>query len=419
MPVNGYRPADPRIPPASQPTQTPVAHPSPGTSPNSAPAAIDAFQGAPSSAPLAIAGTADAPPASTADLIAQGLRARGENVVEVIAKPSQLTSTSATFEMGGYDGRRLAPDEELVLALPAHLQNRLVRSVILIHRQEPSLDTGRPSPEARDANPGSTSVNLHSKDDGTWREWNCPWGASGKWGAKFAEPRDSSDPEFENMYDWNVLGHIPVDGNGSASKKLHSDAVRVASVGTDPVFVHKVIVNFLGDTPTETKAATFCEGTVFGDWETGAGQKLGGGQDFQGTFPGALELGSSGSGGAGADKLPPGWKLTEGGLEVDLEPGKVVTGVDIAVGDSHPDKQRNKDGGWGTSGWSKLSMGIKHADGSTEWFMDRQGVPPQGVLCGGPVVDNQKTLPGDKLVVKAQADTAYVMGLRIGLKEPG
>ena len=219
------------------------------------------------------------------------------------------------------------------------------------------------------------------------------------------------------MFDWNSRGHLNADtGRGLSTTPLKSDEVRILSVGADPVFVHKLIVNVLGDTPTELKEGIFSKGTAFGDWVTGAGRKYGGGQLFKGTFPGALELGTGG--GAGVARLPKGWTLNGSSLEIELVPGKVVTGVDIAVGDSHPDKIRNKDGGWGTPGWARASMAIKHADGKIEPFVHEQGVPPEGVLTGAPVVLNQMTKPGDKLIITGNNDTLYVMGVRIGLKPP-
>lgn len=146
--------------------------------------------------------------------------------------------------------------------------------------------------------------------------------------------------------------------------------------------------------------AIFTPGTKFGDWDTGLGQKLGGGQAQPGTFPEPL----------GWDRRPAGTEVelspslggpTQGRLEVELEPGEVMTGVDIAVGDAHPDKLTNKDGGWGTPGWARLSMGIKRS-GVVQWFMKEQGVPPEGVLSGGPVAVNEVVKKGDTLVVEAQ-----------------
>ena len=113
-----------------------------------------------------------------------------------------------------------------------------------------------------------------------------------------------------------------------------------------------------------------------------------------------------------------GWALENGQLEIELSNTKQFTGVEVACGDTHPDGKRNKDGHVGTLGWSKLSMGIRRA-GSTkvDWFIDRQGVPPEGVLFGGPTMENFTAKPGDKLIVRADSDTTYVMGLRLWYKD--
>src|SRR5262249_51470324 len=147
------------------------------------------------------------------------------------------------------------PGEELVLAIPEELKDRPVRSVILVHRQEPSMDTGLRPDGTWDDNPGLTSVNLRDKDSGAWRQWNTPWGESGKWGAKFAEPRAANNPEYENLYDWHIIGNMDVETKGDLKTTLNTDVARIASVGKDPVFVHQLVVNFMGEKPSTTAQA--------------------------------------------------------------------------------------------------------------------------------------------------------------------
>ena len=109
----------------------------------------------------------------------------------------------------------------------------------------------------------------------------------------------------------------------------------------------------------------------------------------------------------------PGWKLENGGLSIELTPGKKFTGVEVACGDTHPDGKHNSDGETGTQGWSKLSMGIQRkGSSSVDWFTQSQGVPPQGVIFGGPNIENYVAQPGDKLIIRAESDTTYVMGVR-------
>lgn len=366
-----------------------------------------------------------APAAQTSDPnkivneLAQKAKAAGEKVVDIIKKPTAQSSVSATFRFGG-EGRMLKPGEQLLLALPAHLQGRPVRHLILSHRQDHAHDTGTTPGQKWDANPGLTAVHLHASnlpEGQAWRHWNSPWGSSGSEGAKFAEARSSGDPEFELEFDWHSRGHQGATGGGYSNAPLLVDAARVKSVGKDPIFLHEVTVQVLPPKPDKYLQATFCEGTNIGDHETTKGRKFGGGQAHQGKFPGALELSGWGTGGAGAAKLPDGWSMKNGELHVKLTPGMRFTGVDIACGDSHPDGVHNKDGGWGTPGWSRLSIGVQRNGGPVDWFIDRQGVPPEGVLSGGPTELDFVAKSGDEVVFKASGDTTYVMALRIGLNE--
>jgi hypothetical protein len=379
------------------------------------PRGVDAFDGQPKPAttPPVRGYAADA----ELDILTRMMKAKGENVVDVIGGPSSTTANAMTFDFGP-GGRLLQPGDLLMLGVPAEWRKRTVGTVVLVHRQDEAMDRGLDAATGRDASPGLTAVNIHSADDGTWRKWNCPWGGNGKWGAKFAERRPEHDPEFESMFEWNIHGHHDADKERSTLKHaVHANGVRLACVGDDPVIVHKLIIDFIGERPTSTMEKVFTPGTNLGDWETGEGRTFGGGQQFRGTYPDALQLGTP-TGGAGAAGLPDGWKLHNGMLEVELPPGKVITGVDLACGDTKPDGLRNKDGGWGTSGKSRLSMGVQDALGNVAWFVDRIGVPPQGVLSGAPTSKDYVTRPGDKLVIRSEVDPINVMATRVGLKDP-
>ncbi|MBI4814875.1 MAG: hypothetical protein HY791_01375 [Deltaproteobacteria bacterium] len=342
---------------------------------------------------------------------------QGKKIVDMIKTPTAKTSLSAKYNLGGYQGRQLEQGEEILLELPKELRGKAVRTVILRHRQEPSQDSGVTPGDKHDSKPGLTAVHLHSTDlpaNQAWRHWNGPWGASGPEGAKFAEPRSSGDPENEIEFDWHIRGHSGVDGGGASTKKLQVDAIRVRSLGDDPVFVHMVEVQMLPPKADKYAEVAFCEGTKIGDPETGAGKKLTGGQSYGGKFPGALELPS---GGAGVGKLPQGWAFKNGRLEVDLEPGKRLTGIDVACGDSFPDGKTNKDGGTGTPGWAKMYMSLQKAGGGTDQFMTDQGVPPEGVLSGAPTDGEYVTKPGDKFILSNSGSTLYLMAVRLGYKD--
>jgi len=331
--------------------------------------------------------------------------------VELLSKPAKVTSVGVTYKMGSYEGRKLAPGEQMLLEVPPQFHGRPIRFAILKHRQDSGETSGTEGGDKWDQKPGSTALNVHTPE-GEWRYWNAPWGSSGEDGGKFAEVRSAGDPESENMFDWMSHGHVAVDGHGVSYEPVSATAMRVRSVGEDPVRVHEVALQFLPDKPDVLDEAIFSKGTVFGDAWTGQGRKYGGGPSHGGKYPGAVQLG--GYGGAGGVKLPEGWKLNGGALEVPLKPGLRFTGIEIAIGDTHPDNQPNKDGTTGTLGWSRLNMGAQRPGSSKiDWFTEEQGVPPEGVLFGGPNQSDFVAKSGDKLVIRSSSDTAYVMGVRV------
>lgn len=348
-------------------------------------------------------------PARLQSLVAAD-KAKGEKIVDALSQPTTRTSTSVTYRFH----RVLKPGESLYLMVPAELRERPVSFMVLGHKGDPSLDTDADKTDKWDDTPALSSVqarSIHHPEAEAWRYWGGS--SSGAQGAKFAEVSHSA--EIENLYEWNKFGHHAADGGGFTKDPLHADALRIRSLGQDPVTITELTLKVAPRAPDSTLEAVFSPGTVIGDPITGAGRKYGGGQAFQGKFPGALELSGYGSGGAGAAALPPGWKMASGRLEIDLPPGKLLTAVEIAGGDSHPDEITNADGGWGTKGWSKLSIGLMKANGTTDWFMSNENVPPEGVMSGSPSDGAYVTQPGDKILVRASSDTTYVMAARVGL----
>ncbi|MEE2904239.1 MAG: hypothetical protein VYC39_18065 [Myxococcota bacterium] len=344
--------------------------------------------------------------------------------VEMLSKPHKTTSVSFSYRTGDSRGRKLKPGEQMLLEIPPQFRDRPIRFAVLKHRQDRDETTAPEGDSKWDANPGVTSLQVHAPSfdsDNSWRYWKAPWGSSGQAGGKYAEHRSASDPEVENMFDWIRHGHSAVGASGVSKEPLFADAIKVVSVGKDPVRVHQVDMMFLPERPDSTDEQIFSSGTVFGDPWSAEGRAYGGGPRFQGKYPGALALGgrkNNDSEVLNKVQSKPGWALENGQLEIELSNTKQFTGVEVACGDTHPDGKRNKDGHVGTLGWSKLSMGIRRA-GSTkvDWFIDRQGVPPEGVLFGGPTMENFTAKPGDKLIVRADSDTTYVMGLRLWYKD--
>ena len=381
----------------------------------------------PTGSPTVSPGLAPTAPAESPGHVIKALAKKESNdvkSVEMLSRPNNVTSVSLSYRTGDSYGRKLNPGEQMLLEIPPQFRGRPIRFAVLKHRQDRDETTAPEGDSKWDANPGVTSLQVHAPsfdDDQSWRYWKAPWGSSGKAGGKYAEHRSSSDPEVENMFDWIRHGHAPAGGTGASREPLFADAIKVVSVGKDPVRVHQVDMMFLPERPDSTDQQIFSPGTVFGDPWTAEGRAYGGGPKFQGKYPGALALGGRGRNDSETiNKVTskPGWAFENGQLEIELSNAKKFTGVEIACGDTHPDGKRNKDGHVGTLGWSKLSMGVRRAGSDkVDWFIDRQGVPPEGVLFGGPSLENYQASPGDKLIVRADSDTTYVMGLRLWYKD--
>jgi hypothetical protein len=392
---------------------------------SSTPAAGTTSTPAPAAAPGTtraggLAATASGLPTSVpGELIKKLAAADTGNTVDLLSKPTSVTSTTVVYRMGGSEGRQLKPNDQIYLEIPPQFRGRPVYMAVFAHRQTQSDKTSTPEDKGGkkwDNTPGSTALHFHSTGAGDegWRYWNAPWGSSGKQGGKYAELRSGGDPENETEFEFMKNGTTSVSGGGRSTKPLEIDALRLRSVGTDPTRVHSVLVTFMPPKPDTTQEVIFSPGTSMGDPYTAAGRSYGKDKG-KGTYPGALTLGWGGAGGEGAVKLAaqPGWKLENGGLSIELTPGKKFTGVEVACGDTHPDGKHNSDGETGTQGWSKLSMGIQRkGSSSVDWFTQSQGVPPQGVIFGGPNIENYVAQPGDKLIIRAESDTTYVMGVR-------
>jgi hypothetical protein len=326
----------------------------------------------------------------------------GNKFVGLIEEASSRTSSSVTFN---FPERSLKPGECLYFVIPRDLSERGVNFAIIGHRQDPSVTTGTKPGEKWDAVPGTTSMQIYDPaHSDSWRYWEGP--ASGARGAKFAEVDHSV--EVENLYDWAHYGHSGDKSGQSSSKPLRPHGARMCSNGKDPVKVSQLIVKVDAPKADFEDERVFSEGTSFGI--DGRDKTLGGGQGFEGLFPGAVALGYSNT--HQKQKLPNGWKHRGSTLSIPLKEGMTLSAVELAAGDSHGDKITNSDGGWGTKGWARLSVDVVRADGSRDKLMSSENVPPEGFLVATPQSLDRKIQPGDRLVIRSDDDTTYLMGLK-------
>lgn len=324
------------------------------------------------------------------------------------------THTSRTCNSVQYriPEQTLKPGEALEFAIPEDMRSRPVNFVVLGHRQDPSNGTHPTHGSEWDSKPGLTSVQVYSNQfpSDPWRYWGGS--ASGDQGAKFAEV--SHSPELENLYEWRKYGHSGTKTGSSTHAPLLPRKVRLVSTGQDPVVVSELTVKVEPVPASQFLEGIFAEGTKFPDPQTGTGTHFAGGQAAQGKFPRAVVL-SPGYASTRKTELPSGWKLQGSELRIPLKASMKITQVEVAGGDSHEDGITNSDGGWGTKGWAKLSIGVRKTDGQVQWMMNRENVPPEGILMASPVECNQALQAGDEIVIRSDSDTTYLMGVRIGL----
>lgn len=341
----------------------------------------------------------------------------GFDTIKVVAQPTTISPTRATYRLGGPTGLRLRAGEQVYLEIPPALRGRAVYQAVMEHRQVQSEKSSVPTGKVKkwDETPGVTALHFHSTatgDAGGWRYWHAPWGSSGTDGGKYAEIR--ADWESESHFDFAKNGTCPLGGGKKLHQVISVDALRLRGVGDDPTFVREVMITFAPPPPTHTEELVFTPGTIIGDLLTAKGQAFG--KDFdKGTYPGALALVDGGDGGEGVAKLAQraGWSFEDGRLSIPLVPGRTFSGVELACGDTKPDGVLNTDGETGTQGHSRLKLGLLRAGASEPtWFVHDHGVPPKGVLFGGPE-HALVAKAGDRLVLAADVDPTYLMAVRV------
>lgn len=332
-----------------------------------------------------------------------------KNPLEIFVTPNSRTSTTITYK---FPEKVMKPGDSLYFAIPEDLQNKPVSFVVVGHRQDPSTHKGQKPDSHWDDVPGLTSFQVHATNQSAieaWRYWTGD--SSGKKGAKFAEPRH--ELEKENLYEWVDNGTKSVANDSYSKTPVHAYAARLVNVGKDDVYAGEVTIKFLPPAAKQFLEGNFTKGTIF-NVQPGQKASYQGGQKSEGIFPGAVELGGYNS--KSQTSLPKGWKILNGfTLAIPVPKGKKVTSVEIVGGDSHPDKVKNKDGGWGTSGWAKLSLGVGRSPENADWFVKNENVPPEGLMLGSPTNCNHVAGDNEYVYVRGTSDTLYLMGVRVGL----
>lgn len=318
--------------------------------------------------------------------------------------------TRINYSIMRHEGQELRPEHRLLFRIPDQFKSRIIRDVILRHRKD-SKYTVNIGSDGYDPNGAYSRVELHNSDNGQWTGWKDPAGYRTD---KFAEPRSAENPEEEVLHDW-----IATVGQISA------DAVRVTNVGSNPDFsisnIHGLEIVFYPEFKSiDFKEKVYTLGTKFVDLEKGDLLPVYGAGEFnEGKYVESIALNRSGPVLFELGKDPgPEARMENDRLVIKLDSGKELLNIEVAIGDTehlnyiNPETRRNT-----RLGWAKLWMGIRRAKtGNVEWFVKNANIPPQGVIAGGPHLENSKIEPGDELILESRADASYVMGWRLAYK---
>lgn len=322
----------------------------------------------------------------------------------------RVSETAIEFDIDDPNGLELFPGHSLAFVVPAELQGRVVRDVVLRHRKAEKYRAN--GTKEHDPDGAYTRVELHDSGSEQWLGWRDPKGYSPD---KYAEWRPAGDPEVEVLHDWlATVGEV------------QPDAVRVTSVGKNPDLsvsqIHGLEVTFFPELEGVTyEERVYTPGTSFIDIESG---KLlptyGGGSSTNGIYENAVVLNGQVPASFEVCKEPGSdVELTGRSMLIDLKAGKKLVQAEVSVGDTeHLNHVSQKTGRPTRLGYAKLSVGIQRASsGEIEWFVNRANVPPQGVIAGSPNIELADIHEGDKLVVQSGDDTSYVMAYRIAYSE--
>ena len=328
----------------------------------------------------------------------------------VFENPEIASYTRINYSIPEYEGRELKPGRRLLFLIPPEFRNRIVRDVILRHRKDSKYAVNIGS-DGYDPNGAYSRVELHNTDTNQWTGWKDPAGYRTD---KFAEPRSSGNPEEEVLHDWiAMVGPIT------------TDAVRVTNVGANPDLsvssVHGLEIVFYPEFKSiDFKEKIYTLGTKFVNLDKGdLLPSYGAGEFNEGRYVGAIALNRSAPVLFELGKDPGPEARTENDrLVIKLDSGKELLNIEVAIGDTEYLSSRNSETHRNTRlGWAKLWIGIRRAKtGKVDWFVKNANIPPQGVIAGGPHLDNSKIEPGDELILESRADASYVMGWRLTYK---
>jgi hypothetical protein len=136
----------------------------------------------------------------------------------------------------------LRPNEEFYISMPDVLQGKSLKGATLWHRQDPATEQGLSG--RWDKTPGYSSIQCHSpasKDP--WRYFGGPNPKKVPKGSLFADIVADNAVQPQRL-DFAASSHKGVAHNAALTGRLLCDAVRVQSVGADPVIFKRIVLEF-------------------------------------------------------------------------------------------------------------------------------------------------------------------------------
>jgi len=323
----------------------------------------------------------------------------------VLNNPEIVSHTALDFKLPEYEGRELRPGHKIIFKVPDDFKDRVIRDVILRHRKGNTyrVDIG---PDGHDPYGAYSRVELRDSKSGQWREWRDPAGYNP---VKFAEPRSAGDPENEVLHDWVAMVGI-----------ITPDAARVTNEGKDDRYsvsqIHGLEMVFFPEQEGLTyNQNIYTQGTSFIDFASkNLLPQYGGGEHTAGVYKDAVVLGSYHSKDQeihGESSLNT--RVEGSRLIIKPTPGKKIVQIEVAIGDTE-----HRPDGNNRLGWAKLWVGIRRSSSrNIDWFIKNANVPPQGVIAGGPHIDQGLINPDDEIIIESRNDTSYIMGWRLASKD--
>jgi len=348
------------------------------------------------------------------DLEKSKLSSENKNSMNII-KPSQIKSSRVIYDLREIDkgnGMSIPVGNTVYFEVPLNNQMKPVEIIVIAHRQESKVVPNKSdglgtNPQVRDPTPGLASVQIFDKTTKQWVHWRGENGySSGPLGAKFSEPRISNNPEYENLYQWQVNGYIPINDKNSIFKEpLYPLAIRVQSIGKEEIYFHYLELKSTPHKPVDLEGivtTNFSSSVNFGDYSSGVGLHA-----SQYLYrENALKLDPDQAKGTHPN-LPKNWEVKNGELQISFPASEIkLYSVEMILSDI---KEQGRGGAF-------LDVFIRNERGELkEQMMKDENVPSKGSIRATPDGEFVTVGSGETLVIKShRKDFTNIGAVRLG-----